>query len=180
MSAAYHATGSSTLQSEKGGLIDSFADFATSSEELRYQTLHVLVAARDTTAAMISWCLNRLLRNRASLARLRSEVFAHFGTESKPHQPINFVTLKACKYLQWVLMETNRLYPAGPLNARIATEDTILPVGGGPDGTQPIALRKGAQVKFCNYLTHRDKSIWGEDAWEFRPERWENRRHGWE
>jgi cytochrome P450 len=110
------------------------------------------------------------MRNRASLARLRSEVLAHFGTETKPHQPINFVTLKACKYLQWVLMETNRLYPAGPLNARTATEDTMLPVGG-PQGTQ---------VKFCNYLTHREKSISGDDAWEFRPERWENRRHGWE
>ena len=51
MSAEYHAVGSSALPSNKGGLIDSFADFATSSKELRYQTLHVLVAARDTTAS---------------------------------------------------------------------------------------------------------------------------------
>lgn len=56
-------------------------------------------------------------------------------------------------------METNRLYLVGPLNARTATEDTILPVGGGPNGTQPIALRKGTQVKFCNYLTYCNKSI---------------------
>jgi hypothetical protein len=36
-------------------------------------------------------------------------------------------------------------HPLG-LNMREAKRDTNLPVGGGPDGTQPVAILKGQQV----------------------------------
>lgn len=67
-----------------------------------------------------------------------------------------------------------RLYPPVPLNNRTAKKTTILPRGGGPDGTAPILVRKGEVVVFSQYVNARRKNIFGADADDFRPERWEN------
>jgi cytochrome P450 len=66
-----------------------------------------------------------------------------------------------------------RLYPPVPLNNRQATETTILPTGGGPDGHSPILVRKGEVVVFSQYVNSRKRNIYGSDADDFRPERWE-------
>jgi cytochrome P450 monooxygenase len=57
--------------------------------------------------------------------------------------------------------------------------DTTLPVGGGPDGKSPIFIQKGDVVQVNKSVMHRDKDVWGEDAEEFKPERWENLRPMW-
>lgn len=49
----------------------------------------------------------------------------------------------------------------------------MLPMGGGPDGTSPILVRKGEVVVISQYVNSRTKNIWGPDADEFRPRRWE-------
>lgn len=55
----------------------------------------------------------------------------------------------------------------------MALKTTILPSGGGPDGTAPVLIRKGTGIGYSVYHMHRQKHIYGEDANEFRPERWE-------
>lgn len=67
-----------------------------------------------------------------------------------------------------------RLYPQLPINVRFALKTTLLPVGGGPDGESPVLIPRGAGVGYSVYHMHRRKSIYGEDANEFRPQRWEN------
>jgi hypothetical protein len=67
-----------------------------------------------------------------------------------------------------------RLYPSVPVNSRAAGRTTTLPTGGGPTGTAPILVRKGEAVGYSVYVLHRRKDIYGPDADEFRPERWEN------
>lgn len=49
----------------------------------------------------------------------------------------------------------------------------MLPTGGGPDGTSPILVRKGEVVVISQYVNSRKKNIWGPDADDFRPQRWE-------
>ena len=66
-----------------------------------------------------------------------------------------------------------RLYPSVPVNLRIAQRTTWLPRGGGPDGDAPLLVRRGVGVGFLPYYLHRRKDLYGEDAHEFRPERWE-------
>lgn len=66
-----------------------------------------------------------------------------------------------------------RLFPSVPVNARTAQETTTLPVGGGADGSSPVLIRKGQNVAYCIYAMHRRIDLYGEDAEEFRPERWE-------
>lgn len=61
-----------------------------------------------------------------------------------------------------------------PLNNRTATKTTLLPTGGGPDGTSPILVRKGELAVYSQYVKSRKKNNWSPDAYEFHPERWEN------
>ncbi|EEU43758.1 uncharacterized protein NECHADRAFT_45546, partial [Fusarium vanettenii 77-13-4] len=67
-----------------------------------------------------------------------------------------------------------------PINARYANKDTTLPRGGGKDGNSPILIPKGSSTAFSVHIIHRRKDIRGPDANEFKPERWEGRRVGWE
>lgn len=80
--------------------------------------------------------------------------------------------LRKLPYLKAVLDEILRLYPQIPINVRFATETTLLPKGGGPDGESPIMLPKGMGVGLCPYHMHRRTDLYGEDAEDFRPERW--------
>jgi cytochrome P450 len=50
----------------------------------------------------------------------------------------------------------------------------MLPTGGGPDGNSPILVKKGEMVVYSQYVNSRKRNIYGEDADEFRPERWGN------
>lgn len=66
-----------------------------------------------------------------------------------------------------------RLFPSAPINTRTACQTTILPTGGGPDGSAPVLIRRGENVMYLVYAMHRRKDLYGADADEFRPERWE-------
>jgi cytochrome P450 len=55
----------------------------------------------------------------------------------------------------------------------MAIVDTTLPVGGGPTGKSPIFVPTGTNIAFHVTALHRRKDLWGEDAEDFRPERWE-------
>jgi len=72
-----------------------------------------------------------------------------------------------------------RLHPIVPINTRIAIVDTILPLGGGADGKSPVFVPAGTLVGYQIYVMQRRKDIYGEDADEFRPERWEMLRPGY-
>lgn len=59
------------------------------------------------------------------------------------------------------------------MNSRKAVKDTFLPLGGGPDGTSPVFVPKGTRMVYSTYAMHRRTDLYGPDADEFRPERWE-------
>ena len=81
--------------------------------------------------------------------------------------------IRRMPFLSCVVKESLRLYPPVPLNNREAVKTTLLPTGGGPDGTSPIMVRKGEMVVFSQYVNSRRKNIFGPDADDFRSERWE-------
>ena len=147
--------------------------------ELRSQLLNILLAGRDTTASLLGWLFFCLARDPARYKKLRETVIEEFGTYEKPYE-ITFAKLKSCQYLQQCNNETLRLYPVVPFNSRYANKDTTIPRGGGKDGKSPIFIPKGSAVDYSVHSMHRRKDIWGPDADEFRPERFENRKPGWE
>jgi cytochrome P450 len=118
-------------------------------------------------------------QNPQVFARLREAILSDFGESEVDASSLTSNKLKSCRYLQYAIQETLRLHPPVPANARQAMRNTTLPVGGGEDGTKPVAVKKGQLVLFCVYAMHRRKDIWGEDVNEFKPERWEGRKIDW-
>ncbi|KUJ13716.1 cytochrome P450 [Mollisia scopiformis] len=136
---------------------------------VRDQLMNVLIAGRDTTACLMSWTFYLLVRHPTSLERLQQEIHS-IATNG---QNVTRAQIAKMPYLKCVLNETNRLYTQIPVNVREATKTTYIPRGGGPDGQSPVLIRKGFGIGFSPYHMHRSKDIYGEDANEFRPERWE-------
>ncbi|MCJ1400451.1 hypothetical protein MMC11_003656 [Xylographa trunciseda] len=147
---------------------------------MRDLVIQLLFAGEDTTASLLAFVLRCLAHHPGAWAQLRDEVFSAFGTESAGKAEITFSSLKACTYLQNVIKETLRLYPPIPMNAREALQDTVLPVGGGKYGNDPCVVRKGTVVKYSPYVMHRREDIWGSDAKEWKPDRWVDKKVGWE
>jgi len=148
---------------------------------LRAQLLNILLAGRDTTASLLSWTFLELLRHPEIYDKLRSAIIADFGPYSTDDvSAITFSSLKSCTYLQHTLSEVLRLWPVVPANSRRSNKRTTLPRGGGPDGLSPVFIPPQTQVDYSVYVMMRRKDLWGEDANEFRPERFESRKPGWD
>ncbi|KAL6981843.1 hypothetical protein U1Q18_023461 [Sarracenia purpurea var. burkii] len=72
--------------------------------------------------------------------------------------------LEKMQYLHAALTETLRLYPAVPLDGKVCFSDDTLPDG--------FSVRKGDWVAYQPYAMGRMRYIWGDDAQDFKPERW--------
>ena len=173
-----------TLSSKKShqarsgySLLDSLSQETQDATELRDQCLGLLTAGRDTTASLLGWLFTVFVIYPGTFQKLRAAVLEEF--DSNNTEELTFTKLKGCRYLQYVINEVLRLYTPVPLNSRVAIRDTILPVGGGPDESDPVAIRKGQSVFFSPYAMHRRADIWGQDVLEFKPERWEGRKTDW-
>lgn len=173
----------SSKQEGKYDYLNTLRDRCADQAEVREQIMGLLAAGRDTTANLISWVFYCLVRDERVFNKLRATVLEEFGTyTSDPEtaaRDITFHRLKGCRYLQYVMNETLRVHSIVAFNSRRALRDTTIPTGGGPDGTQPIFIPAGTEVNFSTHVMHRRKDLWGEDAEDFVPERWESKRPGW-
>ena len=153
---------------------------------IRDELLNVLLAARDTTAGLLSSVFYLLARSPETWNKLSQEV------EKLNDEIPDYAALKDMPYLKAVLNESKsmqlklrqkaskmtnrklalRLLPPVPINQRYTRKDTVLPHGGGPDGKSPMFAAKGSRVFYSVYAMHRLPEIWGPDAQEYRPERW--------
>jgi hypothetical protein len=78
-----------------------------------------------------------------------------------------------CSIFRELMFLALRLYPSVPVNSRTALRTTIFPTGGGKDRQSPVLIHKGAAVAYSVYSLHRRPDLYGDDAEDFRPERWE-------
>ncbi|KIW87075.1 uncharacterized protein Z519_12372 [Cladophialophora bantiana CBS 173.52] len=159
-------------------LLDELVSKTKNPYELRCELLNVLHAARDTTASLLGWSFYFLARYPDVFARLRKEVLDALSAE--PSVQITFAQLWSCKYLQCFLNEIIRTVGIVPMNERVAVQDTTLPCGGGPDGRSPVFVPKGTQVLIPTYSMQHREDIWGVAVDEFKPERWQDRKFGWD
>lgn len=133
---------------------------------IRNELLNVFLPGHDATAVALTNVFFMLARHPEVWTKLREEVVGLDISE------LTFENLKGLKYLRWVINETMRLHPVVGESRRIALRDTVLPTGGGPNGTSPILAKKGDIMGTSFYALHRLKDVYGEDADRFDPERW--------
>ncbi|CCD48984.1 hypothetical protein ACHAPF_000710 [Botrytis cinerea] len=154
--------------------LDKLVKETKDKTELRNQMLNIFLPARDSTSSATGFIFFHLARHPDVWMKLREEVI-RIGDA-----PITFDLLKSMKYLKFVVNESLRLLAPAGLSIRTCVQDCVLPRGGGPDGKSPILVRPGTEIRVVFHALHKDRDIWGEDAMEFRPERWENLRTTWE
>ncbi|KAL8670018.1 MAG: hypothetical protein Q9168_005419 [Polycauliona sp. 1 TL-2023] len=132
--------------------------------ELRNHLLGMLLVGSETTASLLTGCL--------SLLSTRPQLWARLHREATDIGVPNSESIRQFESLSHVINEVMRLYPILPLFGRMANKDTVLPVGGGPQGNSPVFVPKGALAMINTYSLHRRPDIFGNDADGFKPERW--------
>lgn len=154
------------------GFLGSLMDESQDPKVLRDALLNVLLAGRDTTACLLTWTMRLLVKHGKVMDKLKEEIKRTVGVGEDARTP-DRNDVKRMFYLSYVLKEVLRLYPSVPINSRTAVKTTILPTGGGPDGTAPVFVKKGTPIGYAVYAMHRRKELYGSDAENFRPERWD-------
>ncbi|KAF2819221.1 putative N-alkane-inducible cytochrome P450 [Ophiobolus disseminans] len=157
---------SDAVNTRRYNLLSELSAVCRDPAQLRSELLNVLLAARDTTAALLSSVVYFLSRHPDVWESLASEVDQLEGRVP------DYETLKGMRVLRSIVDETLRLHPPVPINMRFAVRDTTVPRGGGPDGLAPVFVPKGAAVHYSLWAMHRLPSIYGPDAETFRPSRW--------
>ncbi|XP_068636121.1 cytochrome P450 704C1-like [Aristolochia californica] len=135
---------------------------------LRNIILNFIIAGKDSTANTLSWFFYMLCKHPSIQEKVFQQVRDVIQEDKKNMD--DFVSkltdgiLEKMHYLHAALTETLRLYPAVPIDGKCAEVDDVLPDG--------FRLNKGDGINYMAYAMGRMKTIWGEDAEEFRPERW--------
>ncbi|KAJ2929607.1 hypothetical protein H1R20_g7493, partial [Candolleomyces eurysporus] len=150
---------------KEGCLLDHLLDVTMDPVVLRDETLNIMIAGRDTTAATLTFVIYLLSQHPDVLQRLRAEILEKVGPNRRP----NFEDLKELKYLRAVLNETLRLFPIVPFNVRQSVNETIWPSP--VPSEKPLYIPPKTSVVYSVFLMHRRKDLWGPDAEEFDPDR---------
>jgi cytochrome P450 len=144
-----------------------------SDSEILSQVPTFLLAGHETSSTAVSWTLFALACHPAVQAKLRAEL------RTCPTDSPTMEQLNALPYLEGVVRESLRLYAPVSGTVRISMHDAEIPLQkpftdkrGVLQST--VRVSKGDLVAIPIRLLNRSTEIWGEDANEFRPERWDD------
>ncbi|KAJ8596737.1 cytochrome P450 [Rhizopogon salebrosus TDB-379] len=145
--------------------------------EMLSQIAALLVAGHDTTAITLTWLLYELSKHPKDQQRIRDEIkAARAHVEARGDDDLLPSDLNAMTFTNAVIKEGLRFHPIVPNLAREATSDDVIPLAQ-PIETKsgkiiheiPISKGQGITASICTY--NRLKTLWGEDADQWNPNR---------
>ncbi|KAF5961081.1 hypothetical protein HYC85_002290 [Camellia sinensis] len=120
----------------------------------------MILAGTDTSAVTMEWAMSLLVNHPEVLKKARAEIDTHVGQD----RLIDEHDLSKLHYLQAIISETFRLFPAAPLLVpHISSDDCI--IGG-------FNVPRGTLLLVNAWAIHRDPKVW-DDPTNFKPERFE-------
>ncbi|KAI9039403.1 cytochrome P450 [Aspergillus affinis] len=142
---------------------ERFPDVVDDVQIISYLMIN-MIAGADTTAVTLNAALYLSLKNPRVWHRLRAEIPSYDPLSNPP--VVQYKTTKEYPYLEAVIREAMRCHPGVAMLL-----ERYVPQGGLalPDGRFVPA---GCIVGMNPYIVGRNRSVWGEDADVFRPERW--------
>ncbi|KAI0072733.1 cytochrome P450 [Panus rudis PR-1116 ss-1] len=142
-------------------------------DQLIAQVNTIIFAASDTTSNALARILHTLVVHQDAQEKLRQEI----GDFRDSGEDLTYDRLVELPYLDAICRETLRLYPPVLSMDRIALRDTVLPLSKpikDIDGNlvREVPISRGTSIAIGIYGFNRSTDIWGEDAAEWKPERW--------
>ncbi|KAG8881578.1 hypothetical protein FRB98_004240 [Tulasnella sp. 332] len=141
-------------------------------ETLLAQISTFLLAGHESTTAAFSWGLYFLAKDQSAQKKLREEVLS-VSTDSP-----SMDELHALPYLDKVVKELLRLTAPIPAATRVARDDILVPlahpiVDTKGNGVNELFIRRGESVMIHIYASNTQSELWGNDALQFKPERFD-------
>uniref|UniRef100_A0A0W0FPJ5 Cytochrome p450 n=1 Tax=Moniliophthora roreri TaxID=221103 RepID=A0A0W0FPJ5_MONRR len=142
------------------------------NHDLKIQRRILIFAASDTTSSALSRTLILLSSHPEVQSKLREEIQQAFQNGD-----ISYDELVSLPYLDAICRETLRLHPPLTHIDRRAKHDTIIPLAvpiTGRDGSiiTEVAVPKDTDIITSVLNSNRNPAIWGDNALEWKPERW--------
>ncbi|KAJ7051515.1 cytochrome P450 [Mycena amicta] len=143
-----------------------------SDAEVIAQIPAFFIAGHETTSSATAWALHALSLNKSAQTKLREELLT-VDTENPTLDELN-----ALPYLDQVVRETLRAHAPVVFTQRKAMVDDILPLSKpvvDKEGREhwSLPIPKGQMIHLPIWAVNTSTEIWGQDALEFRPERWD-------
>ncbi|KZV73158.1 cytochrome P450 [Peniophora sp. CONT] len=142
-----------------------------SDKDIVSQVPTFLIAGHETTSTAVTWGLYAMACDIRVQQKLREEL-STVSTDTPTDTELNQLP-----YLDAVVREILRVYAPVYITDRTAIKDDIVPLKTpvvGRDGVlrTEIHVSKGDRINFPIQIINRREEYWGEDAHQFRPERW--------
>ncbi|KAF9261474.1 cytochrome P450 [Marasmius fiardii PR-910] len=141
-------------------------------DELIAQMSTLIFGAMDTTSTALARILSLLATHPEVQTKLREEIDNAFQNGD-----ISYDQLVSLPYLDAVARETMRAYPPVHRLMRTTIKDAVLPLSTPvtcTDGSvvNEIFMPRNTDIFISIVNSNRNKAIWGDDAEEWKPERW--------
>ncbi|KAK8066277.1 hypothetical protein PG997_013024 [Apiospora hydei] len=148
---------------ERKDMLGSLVAHGLSQKALEYETVYILAAGSDTSSTAMKATILHVMSTPHVYRKLQHEIDESLASGKVTTSPIGSAQARELPYLQAVIKEGLRVFPPA----------VIIPVASGQDEVVCGKLvPAGTNVEPSLKTAARDKSVYGDDADSFRPERW--------